>query len=254
MLRSASKSIMLWDPDGPARKPPREAADLLLSVEELFDLSDRMQRSTNPDYLSLTIGNTTREAVEKAYEWILPIIATMPETIARLQSSTSCFLLLRAYGAEGEERKQLEELSAPLLHHVQESLKGHFGVDDTVKAFDLLMSDIASPNPGRRRCARRVLRDALRTPNGSTDCSGGWMANITRLKHANSLVTSAVEHMVSKIAASSLECVIVDRILNLMKVTISRPNPQLLNEGECFDQWFWLSSTSSDLRRKEKLK
>lgn len=197
---------MLWDPDGSARKPPREAADLLVSVEELFDLSDQMQRSTNPDYLSLTIGNTTRGAVERAYEWILPVISSIPETIARLQSSTSCFLLLRAYGAEGEERKQLKELSAPLLHHVQESLEGHFGVEDAVRAFDLLMSDIASPNPERRRCARRVLKDALNSPNGATDRSRGWMANITRLKHAKSLVTSAVVHMVRRMLAAKIRC------------------------------------------------
>ena len=110
---------MLWDPDGPARKPPRESVDLLLSVEELFNLSDIFQRSVKPDFLLMTIGQTTRGAIERAYDWLIPIISTIPDTIARLPSSASCFLLLRAYGTDGDERKQLKELSAPLLQHVK---------------------------------------------------------------------------------------------------------------------------------------
>lgn len=188
---------MLWDPDGPARKPPREAADLLLSVERLFGLSDLMQRSTDPDYLSLTVGNTTRGAVERAYEWLIPIISRLPETIARLPSSTSCFLLLRAYGTDGEEKKLLRELSAPLLRHVQESLRGECGTEDAIKAFDLLMTDVASPNPDRRRCARRVLDDALPSPNGHVSEPRAWMINLLGLSNATSLVPSAIKHMVS---------------------------------------------------------
>jgi integrator complex subunit 1 len=187
---------MLWDPDGPSRKPPREVADLLLSVEELFELSDTFQRSISPDYLSMTIGNTTRAAVERAYDWLIPVIARAPATIARLQSSTSCFLLLRAYGTNGEERKQLKELASPLLRHVQESLKGQFGIGDSVEAFALLMSDVASQNPDRRRCARRVLHDALLTRDVTPSKPGSWMLNILQLDHAAALVSDGVKFMV----------------------------------------------------------
>jgi integrator complex subunit 1 len=196
MLRAVQRSILLWEPDGPARKPPREAADLLLSVNDLFGLSEQMQRSINPDYVSLTIGNTTRGAVERAYEWLLPIISRLPETIVRLQSSTCCFLLLRAYGADGEERSQLKELSAPLLRHVQEALTGRYGSEDSVEAFALLMFDVASPNADRRRCARRVLQDAVPSPNGSLVQPGAWMVNLLRLDNATSLVRHAIKHMV----------------------------------------------------------
>lgn len=194
---------MLWDPDGPARKPPREVADLILSVDEIFDLSDAFQRSKHPDFLSMTIGGTTRAAVERAYEWLIPVISRLPETIVRLQSSTSCFLLLRAYGADGEERKQLKELAEPLLRHVRESLKGQLGVEDSVKAFELLMSDVASPSPERRRCARRVLRDALTSPGNARSQSRPWMVKFLDLDHASLLVSDAVKYMVSTISGLS---------------------------------------------------
>lgn len=187
---------MLWDPDGPARKPPREAVDLLLSVEDLFHLGDRFQRSVNPDFVLLTIGKTTRGAIERAYDWLIPIISNHPSTIARLHSSASCFLLLRAYGTEGSERKQLKELSAPLLLHVKESLQGKNGESDAVKAFDLLMTDIASTRPDRRRCARRVLQDSLSDTDEKTR---SWLSNILQLEYAESLVCDAVKHMVRMI-------------------------------------------------------
>lgn len=188
---------MLWDPDGPARKPPKEAVNLLFSVEELFELSDTFQRSADPDFLLMTIGKTTRGAIERAYEWLIPIISTIPETIARLPSSASCFLLLRAYGTEGDERKQLKELSSPLLRHVKDSLNGMYGEADAVKAFDLLMADVASTKPDRRRCARRVLQDALERPNQTSGSPQQWMLNVLELDCAKALVGDAVKHMVS---------------------------------------------------------
>jgi integrator complex subunit 1 len=191
LLRVAQKSIMLWDPDGPARKPPKESVDLLLSIEERFDLSNIFQRSTTPDFLLMTIGQTTRGAIERAYDWLIPIISALPDAIARLPSSASCFLLLKAYGTDGEERKQLKQLSAPLLSHVKESLNGDYGEQDSIKAFDLLMSDVASHKPALRRCARKVLQDALLRPEGKTS----WMLSILLLDHAKSLVNHAVKHM-----------------------------------------------------------
>jgi len=196
-LRAAQRSIMIWNPVGPARKPPREAADLLMSVEENFALSNVLQCSVKPDFVLLTIGQTTRGAIELAYDWLIPIISRLPGTIDRLPSSASCFLLLRAYGTGGEERRQLRELSAPLLRHVQDSLRGRFGESDAVKAFDLLMSDVASRNPDRRRCARRVLHDALaRVGDVSVDGMSPWMFNILHLDDARALVSRAVMHMV----------------------------------------------------------
>ena len=187
---------MLWSPDGPARKPPKEAVDLLFSVEELFELSNTLQRSTDPDFLLLTIGKTTRGAIERAYDWLIPIISTLPDTIARLPSSASCFLLLRAYGTEGDERKQLKELSSPLLQHVKDSLFGKYGTSDAVKAFDLLMADVASNKSDRRRCARRVLQDALAKPRDGDGSSQQWMMNVLELDCAQALVGDAVKHMV----------------------------------------------------------
>jgi integrator complex subunit 1 len=195
-LRIAQKSIMLWDPDGPARKPPRESADLLLSIEKMFQISDTFQRSVKPDFLLMTIGETTRGAIERAYEWLIPIISRLPDTIARLPSNAACFLLLRAYGTEGEERVQLKELSSPLLDHVKGSLKGSFGELDAIRALDLLLSDVASPKPERRKCARRVLQDSLVNTESDGHASKSWIANILSLSYAKALVSYSIKHMV----------------------------------------------------------
>ena len=201
ILRAAQKTIILWDPTSAARKPPREAAELLVAVEANFGLSKTFQRNVEPDFLLMTIGKTTRGAIERAYDWLIPIISDMPGTIARLHASASCVLLLRAYGTEGDERAQLKELSAPLLRHVSDSLNGCFGQSDAERAFDLLMSDVASRNPDRRRCARKVLFDsigALETPDSEkAPTASSWMQNILRLKHAKLLVPDAIKHMVS---------------------------------------------------------
>jgi integrator complex subunit 1 len=196
LLREAQKSIILWDPDGPARKPPREAVDMLLALEDLFGLSCVFQHSSQPDFVLMTVGQTTRGAIERAYDWLIPIVSTIPETIARLPSSASCFLLLRAYGTEGDERKQLKELSAPLLQHVQDSLQGKHGEADAVKAFDLLMTDVASKKPDRRRCARRVLNDSLAQFRPAT-AAQSWMMTILLLDNAKALVKDSVQYMVS---------------------------------------------------------
>ncbi len=200
-LRAAQKSIMLWDPRRGPRKPPKESADLIFSVGELFDLPRTFQRTMEPDFLLMTIGNTTRGAIERAYDWLIPIISVLPETIVRLPASASCFLLLRAYGTEGEERAQLQELSAPLLVHVRQSLSGEFGEADSRRAFDLLLTDVASHNADRRRCARRVLHDAigksvtgdLPDPFSQSNC--GWMVNLLNVQHASIIVGDAILHL-----------------------------------------------------------
>jgi hypothetical protein len=202
LLRASQKSIMIWDPDGPARKPPKEVADLLLSTDKMFKLSETFQRVTNPDFVFMTLGGTSRGCIERAYDWLIPIISKVPETIGRLPSSASCFLLLKAYGTDGEEWAQLKELSTPLLNHVAGCVQGSFGKDDCVKAFDLLMTDMASHIPDRRRCARRVLRDSM-TCLGH-HCKESWMSLFLEIDHADALVSDSIRYMVRSLCAAHL--------------------------------------------------
>jgi integrator complex subunit 1 len=178
----------------------------LFSVNEMFGLADTFQRNTNPDFVLMTIGKTTRGAIERAYDWLIPIISRLPGTIERLPASASCFLLLRAYGAEdGEDRAKLQELSAPLLSHVRGSLNGDFGEADAARAFDLLFTDVSSRNPERRRSARRVLQDAIgessEPPPGDTtvfhNSNNTWMINLSKVQHADLILSDAIKHMVS---------------------------------------------------------
>ena len=179
----------------------------------MFGLSETFQRSTNPDFVLSTIGQTTRGAIERAYDWLIPIISYLPTTISRLPASTSCFLLLRAYGAEGEDRAKLQELSAPLLSHVHDSLNGNFGEADAVRAFDLLFTDISSRSPERRRSARRVLQDAIGSTGETSssrnstlqDSSNSWMENLLQVKHVDSVIADAIKHMVS-VGQKNVEC------------------------------------------------
>jgi integrator complex subunit 1 len=199
-LINVEKTIMLWDPDGPARKPPRESVDMLMEINRIFHLSDHFQNCLKPDFLLMSIGQTTRGAIERAYHWLIPIISCLPQAIGRLPSSASCFLLLRAYGTAGEERKQLKELAAPLLRHVKDSLSGRYGESDAVKAFDLLMTDVATNKPEKRRCARKVLQDSLlvvpvekSTRSSNIESS---MRKVLELEHAPLLALDSIKHMV----------------------------------------------------------
>jgi hypothetical protein len=65
-----------------------------------------------------------------------------------------------------------------------------------VKAFDLIMADVASQKPDRRRCARRVLHDALRFDHVGQKGAHSWMVTVLELKHSKALVREAVKHMV----------------------------------------------------------
>jgi integrator complex subunit 1 len=200
LVRSAQKAIMLWDPDGPARKPPRECAELLVSADSIFDLFNSFQRCKKPDFLLSTIGGTSRSAIERAYDWLIPIMARVPDTIGRLPSSTSCFLLLRAYGAEGERREQLRKLSSPLLYHVRDSLRGSFGQAESIEAFDILLADVGSYHSERRKSARKVLQDALGNimlQEGLKLGSSAWMMNIFHVEHAQAIVPIAISHLTS---------------------------------------------------------
>jgi integrator complex subunit 1 len=191
----AQKSIMLWDPKGAARKPPKEAVPLVLSVERLFALSETFQQSVNPDFLLMTIGKTTRGAIERAFDWVIPIISSVPEIINRLPANASCFLLLRAYGEEGEGKSELRKLSAPLVEHVKKSLTGEFGESSAVRAADLLLADLADPNPDRRRCVMRVLRETLgHVAPGDGDDSTGLLC-LLQVEHAEAIVSGAIKYI-----------------------------------------------------------
>jgi integrator complex subunit 1 len=240
ILRSAQKTIMLWDPKGPARKPPRESVQLLLSVERLFGLSEIYQTVANPDLVLGTIGNTTRGAIERAYDWLIPIISSLPNIIARLPANASCFLLLRAYGTDGGERAKLKELSRPLLVHIRDCLSGKFGLNDAIRAADLLLSDVASPKPDVRRCARRVLQESIGRVDGEeidpafkeNNCS--WMLSILKSEHADVLVVESIKHLVSALHHMFVSW--ASRISNGTSMFCSHSRPPLhMKEAKCYE-------------------
>jgi hypothetical protein len=196
---------MIWEPKGHARKPPRESVNLLLSVEELFGLSDRFRQCVDPDYLLLTVGETTRAAIERASDWLIRVISSYPKIIERLPSSASCFLLLRSYG-QSDGQSELRELSSPLLTHVRSSLRGAFGENDSVKAAELLLADMTDKNSDRRHCARRVLQEALGMDDESIqgvvlvrDSTG--LQCLLKVQYAEAIISrsQAVENIVSNL-------------------------------------------------------
>ena len=195
MLRAAQKSIMLLDPKGPARKPPKEAVPLILSVVQLFCLPESFQQNVSPDFLLMTVGQTTRGAIERAFDWLIPVISSVPDIINRLPASASCFLLLRAYGEEGEGKAELRKLSAPLVEHVKKSLTGEFGESSAVRAADLLLADLADPSADRRRCVIRVLRETLGnlTPGNDDDSTG--LLSLLQVDHAEAIVSGAIKYI-----------------------------------------------------------
>lgn len=216
MLRSAQKSIMIFDPKGVARKPPKESINLLLDVDAIFGLSDAFRRSASPDFLMKTIGGTSRDYIERAYDWLIPIISSSQHIIERLPPSASCFLLLRAYGTDGYQKNtQLLELAAPLLDHIRKCLKGTLGEIDSSRAANLLLTDVSDASPDRRRCARKVLQEAI----GSIDskdhlelislsipeswlsvaslCRCDWLFNLLRVEYTTSIMIDAIKFVVS---------------------------------------------------------
>ncbi|KAL3939586.1 MAG: hypothetical protein SGBAC_005714 [Bacillariaceae sp.] len=234
MLRAAQKSIMLWDPRDGARKPPKESVELIFSVNDMFDLAGAFQKNVDPDFLLMTIGNTTRGAIERAYDWLIPIISQIPDAIQRLPASASCFLLLRAYGTEEEERDQLQKLSAPLLLHVRDSLTGKFGEANAKRAFDLLLTDAANHNAERRRNARRVLNDAL----GNEQCISldpssafhstkfSWMVKMTSVEYATSFMGDAI-HFLYRAASYERGSILRFHVLALEHLTRFAKNKQI---------------------------
>lgn len=189
-LKTLQKSIMIWDPAQYQRKPPKESIDLILSINNSFNLAERFRASVAPDYLLQTIGDG-RSAVERAYDWLIPFISNQSEVIHRLQPSSTCFLLLKAYGSDSND-KELIDLSAPLLSHVQKCLNGEYGEDDSAHALELLLTDVADGNADRRRCSRKVLQQAM--PNDYGLC--GWLRLLEDCSNAKMLIPVTTEYLV----------------------------------------------------------
>ena len=210
LLKAAQKSIMIWDPRGPARKPPKDSVGLILSVGEMFGISEGFRLCQSPDYLLRAIGSTSRASIERAYDWLIPIISSYPGTINRLPSSASCFLLLRAYGAEGGENYQLLSLTSPLRSHVGSCISGEFGESAAIKAAYLLFHDMADERPDRRLCARRVLQEATHRIKPKEDHffdlglpdenDLSWLLSLTTVKFARGTIDVAIQHMSRAVA------------------------------------------------------
>lgn len=189
-IKILSKSIMVLEPAQYQRKPPKQSIDLILSINDHFNLAERFRSILAPDFLLQTIGDG-RSAIERAYDWLIPIISQDSDVIHRLQPSSTCFLLLKAYGA-GADAKELIALSAPLLSHVHKSLDGQYGERHSVLALELLLTDIADESAERRRCARKVLQKAV--PNEYGLC--GWLLQLIDCPNAKVMVPLAVEYLV----------------------------------------------------------
>ena len=197
---------MLWEQQSTARKPPKKSVLLLFSVSNLFHLAKSFIVCTSPDYIIDTIGSTNRDGIERAYDWLIPIISSLPSVINRLPSSASCFLLLRAYGeGGGSNTGELLKLSSPLLTHVQKSLFGEHEAIGTKRASDLLFFDIADQDQDRRNCARRVLSEALgkiEVPEHTypTSLKGEyiWLVTLLQTKYSDVIVKSVVPQLVSE--------------------------------------------------------
>ena len=192
---------MISNPHRVARKPPREAVNLLVTIQDIFQLSNSFRISEEPDFLLMSIGDKSRQSIERAYGWILPIISTHSNIIERLPSSASCFLLLKAYGNDFEDSDKssaLSGLATPLLLHVRKCLSGDFGENDSIQAAELLLRELYSKNAEQRHCVRRVLERAL----NDNDCyedkvTQGWLTNLLKSKFASSLIQCVVTSVVS---------------------------------------------------------
>ena len=211
LLRSMQKNIMIFDLEQHQRKPPKGSIDLLLSVNNHFGLAEKFRQVTNPDFLLQTIGEG-RSAIERAYDWLIPIISSHEEIIHRLQPNASCYLLLRAYGTEGgEKNRELLDLTKPLQFHVKGCLTGEHGERHAMLAMELLMSDIADERVTRRVCSRRVLQEAF---GGDNDTF--WLSQVIHAKYSAVFVPLVVRS-VSRACAYERGEVLSTYVLGLSK-------------------------------------
>ncbi len=196
---------MMFDPKSEARKPRKEAVQLFFSIDSMFSLSNAFRVCKNPDYVLLTIGSLSRDGIERAYDWLIPTISSCSDIINRLPPSASCFLLLRAYGLEGNENSQLLELSSPLLDHVTDSIEGKFGEEGVQRAAEIIFFDLAAKEATRRRCARRVLQESLGNREVIQPCPEfatgqfTWLVILAEMTNKQTLVNLLYPRMVSSL-------------------------------------------------------
>lgn len=166
-------------------------------------MAERFRVCTSPDFLLQAIGEG-REAIERAYDWLIPIISSHPAIIDRLQPEASCFLLLRAYGREGDTNEELLDLTAPLLMHVTRSLQGVHGQHNARLAMDLLLQDIADASNGKRFAARKVLQqtlgDAEELDYLHLDCNCGWLKQMPLVENCVALVPLVIKYITQALA------------------------------------------------------
>jgi hypothetical protein len=73
-----------------------------------------------------------------------------------------------------------------------------FGKEDAIRAFELLFADLASHKPERRRCARRVLQNAvgeMELPEQDSTFAGtnySCVSILTHVQHAELIVIDAM--------------------------------------------------------------
>lgn len=174
---------------------------LLAIVVRIFQLADSFRKSTSPDFLLMAVGDSSRKSIERSYEWILPIISSYSNIIARLPSSASCFLLLKAYEIDlggSEKSLALSELGTPLLQHVRQCLGGNLGEADAIQAAELLLKDLYSKHTEQRQCTRCVLEKAFGNDHQFND-NQGWLIKLLKSKYAPSLVPYVVNSVVSEL-------------------------------------------------------
>lgn len=163
-------------------------------------MAEKFRRCTSPkDFLLQTIGEG-RSAIERAYDWLIPIVSTQPGIINRLMGHASCFLLLRAYSVEGDKNKELLDLAAPLLSHVRSTLAAEFGKHHALLAMELLMQDIADENCDRRRCARKVLQETIGNAESEFQFDPdhcGWLLQMIRVNNYKDMVPLVMKYLVS---------------------------------------------------------
>jgi len=150
----------------------------------------------------LTIGSSDRSGIERAFDWLIPVISSRPQVIDRLPPSSSGVLLLRAYGSDGSDDNQLLQLAFPILAHVTKCLTGENGLGDALRVIDLLFGDIADAKSDRRRRARHVLQEAVGKIVSGTESIAAdtdefsWIDSLLRVKYARDIAERAIPYLV----------------------------------------------------------
>lgn len=191
-LKSLSRNVQIYDLSQPARKPPKTfVEELLLPAVVAFGLPLQFQQCSEPDFLMKTIGEG-RGAVERSYDWLIPVISSHPEIIDRLGSLTTCFLVLRAYGDEGSS--DLLRLASPLLENLKTQLTcGH---EQSLQTLELLLVDLSGEQRSRRICSHRVLQEIV----GSAD---DWLDKVVALNGSPEILPLVVHYVRHALAFES---------------------------------------------------